>query len=208
MKKIISIIIMAFTILQANAQASKTITNATTPTSSPQVLVQALVVNTCKSNTRDFRKDVTHDSVGVATDNGENALGCARIVIKEKGDYTFFTTDASTNKTIPIVRTYLCKNPPCPVIGGFVATPNIKGEVTYKNLEPGIYTIYYQPIRTQKCPPDEVPWLGGCIPKKVLKDLSIAQNAVYCPSGKYDAPGNCIRTTNAAAKLQMQKKEN
>jgi hypothetical protein len=79
---------------------------------------------------------------------------------------------------------------------------NAKGIAAAKNLPEGNYNLEVarkkpggpkgQPKPPGPCPPGETPWLGGCIPIDVVQDVKI-----FCPSGKYDANGNCIyNTTN------------
>lgn len=96
--------------------------------------------NTCVSNVRDRLGNVT---TSITNENGETTIS-----IKIKGDYTFFASEIvtpNTQKSTPkvIVRTILCKNPPCLPKDEMVALPNANGEIVYKNLEPGNYTLKY-----------------------------------------------------------------
>jgi hypothetical protein len=125
-------------------QTPKVIDKATTQTPTTteiQAKTEQFVVNSCKSMVRQHsRAAVTQTTIST---NGEST-----ITITEKGDYTFFITPkndtvSKTAKVRPIVRTTLCKNPPCPTKDLLIATPNEKGEIEYKNLEIGTYKISY-----------------------------------------------------------------
>lgn len=111
------------------------------PTTAIQAKTEQFVVNSCKSNVRDFRS-------ATVTQTTISTNGVSTITISEKGDYTFFLTPKNDTlskpaKVSPIIRTTLCKNPPCPTKDLIFATPNDKGEVEYKNLEVGTYKITY-----------------------------------------------------------------
>lgn len=108
----------------------------TNPT--PAALTESYIANTCKSNVRQHNIRVTPlDKDGYVT-----------LEVSEAGDYMLFLSRKEDGgkpdaKSLPVKRPVYCKNPPCPTTALQEATVNEKGEILFKNLEPGTYSIRF-----------------------------------------------------------------
>ncbi len=90
---------------------------------------------------------------------------------------------------------------------------NEKGQAKFSNLQPGTYAAKVKPPKggsgTSRCPPFHWYIKGQCVPvDKDIKTTALNAVDINCPSGKYDANGNCIfasqTPTNVAQKTAIK----
>lgn len=234
MKKILTWLVFILSLFQSKAQ------NATTINPFESVIIEMV----CDCNP----SQVLNTFV-------TNADGVVNIKVPKDANYSFKLVMPPVLKEKGIKMADLASD----VIVNFTGAKNAeniafnnKGIASAKNLQQGNYemALTNKPPKEPngqsgkpkgKCPPGEIPWLGGCIPSVVVKGLNKVgcpvgtkmtqfgcmdvKNpgkepeiprpdgfpspnkavAINCPSGKYDANGNCIfaspNTTDNKSKM-------